>query len=232
MLEYIQGGEMFSHLKNGGKFSEIQAKFYASQVILAFEFLHSLDIAYRDLKPENILIDHLGYIKITDFGFAKRIKGRTYTLCGTPDYIAPEIILGKGYSKAVDWWTCGILIYEMAAGFPPFYANNPMKMYEKIIAGKFRIPSHFSADLKSIVKNMLQVDLTKRFGNLKHGVDDIKKHKWFSDINWISVFHKNIPAPFVPECKSPSDTSYFSSYNEKDIRKSRTAKFAEEFSNF
>ena len=114
VLEYVSGGEMFTHLRKIGKYSEENACFYASQIVLTFEYLHYLNCVYRDLKPENVLYDSNGYVKITDFGFAKIIKDRTWTLCGTPEYLAPEIILSRGYNKAVDWWALGVLIYEMS----------------------------------------------------------------------------------------------------------------------
>lgn len=116
LLEYVVGGELFTHLRRAGRFTNDMTRFYASEIVLAIEYLHSKDIIYRDLKPENLLIDHQGHIKITDFGFAKKVVDRTWTLCGTPEYLAPEIIQSKGHGKAVDWWALGILIFEMLAG--------------------------------------------------------------------------------------------------------------------
>jgi protein kinase X len=141
LLEYIPGGELFTVLRNDGSFPVDQSKFYACQIIAIFDYLHAKNIIYRDLKPENILIGQNGYLKLADFGFAKRLnEGKTFTLCGTPEYLAPEIILNKGHGKPVDWWTLGILTYEMLVGMDPFNDEDPMMVYQKIIKGKIKFP--------------------------------------------------------------------------------------------
>ncbi|XP_055597360.1 cAMP-dependent protein kinase catalytic subunit beta-like [Uranotaenia lowii] len=234
MMPFICGGEMFSLLRNCRRFGEDQAKFYAAQVLLALEYLHHLSLIYRDLKPENILIDHTGYVKVTDFGFCKIIKDRTWTLCGTPEYLAPEVIQSKGYGKSVDWWTFGILIYEMVAGYTPFYSRSAdqMQLFEKICKGKFRFPSSFSEPLRHLVKNILHVDLTRRFGNLKDGSGDIKSHAWFQGVNWIGLLNKEVEAPFKPKVHGPGDTSQFDVYNEKNMRVASKCLYAREFADF
>ena len=215
-LELINGGELFTYLRSVGRFPVDQARVYIAQIISIFEYLHSKNIIYRDLKPENILIHKSGYLKLTDFGFAKIVEGRTYTLCGTPEYLAPEIILNKGHGKPVDWWTCGILLYEMIAGIDPFSDDDPMMVYQKILKGKIKFPSGFDSNAKSLVKHLLESDLTKRYGNLKGGVKDIKGHRFFKELSWEKLINMELTPPYIPKVKSASDISNFSSYPDSD----------------
>ena len=197
-LEYVPGGEFFTHLRKAGRFNNHTTKFYAAQITLIFEYLHLDKIIYRDLKPENLLLDREGYLKITDFGFAKRVEFKTYTLCGTPEYIAPEVLLNKGHNKGVDWWTLGILNYEMLAGQPPFVDDDPMGIYQKILSGNLVFPRYFDRSARSLIKKLLTADLTKRYGCLKGGANDVKNHKWNLKFDWTSLYHRAIPAPLIP----------------------------------
>ena len=155
MMEYIIGGEFFSHLRKAGRFPNDTSRFYAAQIALVFEYLHSLMILYRDLKPENLLLDIEGHCKVTDFGFAKRVEYRTWTLCGTPEYLAPEIILEKGHGKAVDYWALGVIFYELFNGVSPFAADDPLATYQKVLDGKIDYPlkkfAHMTEDRNTSV---------------------------------------------------------------------------------
>ena len=226
-MEYIAGGELFTYLRKVGKFSASQSAFYAGNVALMFEYLHSQNVIYRDLKPENLLINPDGYLKLTDFGFAKVVEGRTFTLCGTPEYLAPEILLNKGYGKGVDWWTLGILLYEMIAGIDPFNDSDPMGIYQKILRGRILFPKTFNKDARSLVKHLLVADLSKRYGNLKRASQDVKNHRFFDIINWKLMLQKKIVAPYIPKVKSVSDTSNFKVGNigkDKDVPEINPAK--------
>lgn len=165
LMEYLPGGEMYTLLKQKQKFDVKSAIFYTAEIVCALEYLHSMQIGYRDLKPENILLDRDGHLKLTDFGFSKKIVNKTYTMCGTPEYLAPEIILLKGHDLTSDWWSLGILIYEFLAGSPPFYEDNRTKVYEKILMGKFEWPRHFDSVSRDIIKKLLNPDPTKRLGS-------------------------------------------------------------------
>lgn len=213
MMEYIIGGEFFSHLRKAGRFPNETSRFYAGQITLVFDYLHAQAILYRNLKPENMLLDREGNCKVIDFGFAKEVEHRTWTLCGTPEYLAPEIILSKGHSKAVDWWALGILMYEMLAGYPPFCDEDPLGIYQKILQGKIKFPRHVeSRHSKDLIKKLLTADLTKRLGNLKGGAEDIKKHRCFGGINWSDMLKKKLTPPIKPDVETESDTKNFEKY--------------------
>ncbi|CAM9816494.1 unnamed protein product [Chrysoparadoxa australica] len=214
VMEYVQGGELFSHLRSAVRFPDHQGKQYTAEVVLAFSYLHNLNIVYRDLKPENLLISRDGRIKITDFGFAKVVEDRTWTLCGTPEYLAPEIIQSKGHGKSVDWWALGVLIHEMLAGYPPFYDENPIGIYQKILAGRLDVPRHLDPKAKDLIKKLLTIDRTKRLGCVKGGSRAVKEHKWFAGIDWDAIYNGQIEPPFVPRIAGAGDTSNFETYPE------------------
>ncbi|KAL3282496.1 hypothetical protein HHI36_005678, partial [Cryptolaemus montrouzieri] len=222
LFEYVCGGELFSYLRNAGRFGVSSAIFYSSEIILALEYLHSKSIVYRDLKPENLLLDREGHLKITDFGFAKKLTDRTWTLCGTPEYLAPEIIQSKGHNKAVDWWALGVLIYEMLVGYPPFYDDNPFGIYEKILGGRIEWPKHLDPVAKDLIKKLLVQDRTKRLGSMKSGADDIKRHRWYKGLNWHDVTNRKLEPPILPKVSSDGDSSNFDDYPESDWKSART----------
>ncbi|RNA30494.1 cAMP-dependent kinase catalytic subunit PRKX [Brachionus plicatilis] len=234
LCEFVCGGELFTYLRNCVKFSNDTANFYSAEIVCALEYLHSLSIIYRDLKPENLLLDRDGHIRICDFGFAKKVYDRTWTLCGTPEYLAPEIIQGKGHHKAVDWWALGILVFEMLAGYPPFYDEMPFQIYQKILSGKIEWPKFIDLTAKDLIKKLLVSDRTKRLGTMKNGVEDIKNHKWFRSVDWEAVPYKKLTPPIIPRVSHDGDTSRFDRYDEenwKDVQ-SVSAKNLEPFQDF
>ncbi|TKA82623.1 cAMP-dependent protein kinase type 2 [Friedmanniomyces simplex] len=217
VMDFIEGGELFSLLRKSQRFPNPVAKFYAAEVTLAIDYLHSMNIIYRDLKPENLLLDRHGHVKITDFGFAKEVPDITWTLCGTPDYLAPEVVSSKGYNKSVDWWSLGILIFEMLAGFTPFWdSGSPLKIYENILKGRVKYPPYIHPDAQDLLGKLITADLTKRLGNLHGGSKDVMTHPWFAEVTWERLAKKDIDAPYVPPVQGGvGDASLFDKYPEE-----------------
>jgi protein kinase X len=228
LLEYVPGGELLSEARQC--FENDTAKFYAAQLVMALQYLHADNIIYRGMVPDNLLIDKTGYLKLVDFGFAKLLaEDKTFTLCGTAEYLAPEIVNSKGHGRGADWWALGIVIYEMLAGYPPFFADNPFEIYQRILKAQPRYPGHFDVNLyeginretglalpdqsrNGLIARLLQADRSRRIGCLKNGAEDIKKHKWFRGLNWAALYNKQMPAPFVPELKDDDDHHYYAAY--------------------
>ncbi|KAI7838861.1 hypothetical protein COHA_007362 [Chlorella ohadii] len=212
VMELVQGGEFFTYLQmRESPLSEDEARFYAGCVVLGLEYMHDRGIAWRDLKPENLLLDTQGYLKITDFGFAKKIpqNGKTYTLCGTPEYLAPELVTQSGHSRAVDWWAVGVLIYEMVAGYPPFYQEDRVAMFRAICSTDFKYPAHFSKELRDLVKRLLVRSTARRLGCTSGGATEVKQHPWFKGFDWDALTQRKLKAPYVPKVSGPADASNF-----------------------
>ncbi|KAK9457939.1 kinase-like domain-containing protein [Dipodascopsis uninucleata] len=213
VTDYMSGGELFWHLQKEGRFSEKRAKFYIAELILALEHLHNHDIVYRDLKPENILLDANGHIALCDFGLSKAnlaSNDTTNTFCGTTEYLAPEVLLDdQGYTKMVDFWSLGVLIFEMCCGWSPFYAEDTQQMYKNIAFGKVRFPKDvLSSEGKNFVKGLLNRNPKHRLG----AIDDARElrvHPFFNDIDWNLLVQKKVPPPFKPHITSDTDTSNF-----------------------
>lgn len=197
VLDYLPGGDLGHLLMNAGILAEKQARFYAAGTVLALEHLHKHKIIYRDLKPANILLDADGQVCITDFGLSKDIvKGSAVTICGTPEYIAPEILERKGHGRMVDWWSLGILLYDMMCGRPPFEARNNKRLFEKILREDVFIPRFLSWPAQDILRKLLVRNPALRLGI--NGVDEIRNHAFFRTVQWTQLLQKKVAAPYKP----------------------------------
>ena len=210
--EFMQGGDMFFHLHDGGiiVFNTEKTKFYIIELILALEFLHKNNMVYRDLKPENILLDAKGHIKLTDFGLSKILEeedDKAYTICGTPQYLAPEILLRQGYDKMIDWWSLGCIMYEMLTGRLPFAIKRGCKMSMKLYEKKVFFPSNIDNKAQDLIEKFLIVNPKERLGI--EGSESIKSHPFFEGVDWNLAYEKKLNPPFIPKLKSDTDLRYF-----------------------
>jgi len=217
LMEAILGGELFTVLRYNHKFSERTSRFYASCCVEAFDHMHSKDVIYRDLKPENLLIDKRGYIQITDFGFAKK-RNNTSTLCGTPEYLAPEVIRNWTQSFAVDWWGLGILIYEMVVSHPPFEDDQHLKMYQKILRVPVDYPRHVTQKCRDIIDSLLRKNFRRRLGAGVGGADAVRQHTWFKGFKWGGLAKRTLKSPYVPRIRSREDLSCFEYYPDDEFK--------------
>lgn len=208
VIDYMAGGELFFWLKKDRKFSENRCRLYAAEITLALEALNQADIIYRDLKPENILLDAEGHLRLTDFGLAKSgitgpgAEGGTKTFCGTPEYLAPEILENKGHGKAVDWWALGTLLFEMLTGLPPFYDTNVQRMYHKILHDPLKFPkgekNQVSEPARDLLRGLLERRVASRLGSGPTGAEEVKRSSFFSSLDFARVLDRGYPAEFVP----------------------------------
>ena len=212
ITEFMQGGEMFFHLHKEKRFSNEKARFYIIEIILAIEFLHKHNMLYRDLKPENIMVDSNGHIKLTDFGLSKmftKTKEKAFTICGTPQYLAPEILSDDGYDNSVDWWSLGCVMYEMLVGKAPFKIPKGSYLSADLYKKKISIPEYVTPEAKDLISKLLIPNPKNRLGYGKDGSQKIKDHPYFEGINWQDAWDRKLEPPLVPQLKSETDLSYF-----------------------
>ncbi|XP_077505308.1 cGMP-dependent protein kinase for isoform X1 [Amblyomma americanum] len=216
LLEPCLGGELWTILRDRGNFDDNTTRFYTACVVEAFDYLHARNIIYRDLKPENMLLDISGYIKLVDFGFAKKlVNGRkTWTFCGTPEYVAPEVILNRGHDISADYWSLGVLMFELLTGAPPFTDPDFMKTYNIILKGIDAIdfPRCITRNATALIKKLCRDNPNERLGYGKGGIRDIMKHKWFDGFNWEGLHTRTLKPPIIPQVRHVTDTSNFDRY--------------------
>eukprot|EP00005_Dracoamoeba_jomungandri_P001339 CAMPEP_0174254306 /NCGR_PEP_ID=MMETSP0439-20130205/3646_1 /TAXON_ID=0 /ORGANISM="Stereomyxa ramosa, Strain Chinc5" /LENGTH=348 /DNA_ID=CAMNT_0015335821 /DNA_START=507 /DNA_END=1553 /DNA_ORIENTATION=+ len=214
LLEYVPGGELFTHLRKRERFTNNVARFYIAEIILVLRYLHSLNIAHRDLKPENILLDKEGHIRVSDFGFARRVMDKAWTMCGTPEYIAPEIILSRGHDQSVDWWSLGVLMFELLVGYTPFKSKYPFEIFQKILTAPVNIPESVTPQASDLLEKLLVRDPSQRLGGNKYrnGLKEILEHPWFDGIDWDLLYQRKVQPPIVPKVSWEGDTSNYVSY--------------------
>ena len=228
LLGLVQGGELFSliHQTSYDGISEKDTKFYASGILEALSHMHRRHIIYRDLKPENVLIDRDGFPVLIDFGFAKHVVSKTYTLCGTPLYLAPEVILNRGHDKGADHWSYGCLVYEMIAGATPFYKEgmDQIQLFRTICKGKYSFPPAgvMSMEVEDLLQRFFILDPAKRLGSLARGINEIYAHSWYADIDFAELRQKEVAAPWVPNIKDPLDTTNFESWDHLEDKQKKT----------
>lgn len=217
LLQLVQGGELYSVMKkhNNMMLPERDSKFYAASILEGLHYMHYRNILYRDLKPENVLIDKDGYAVIVDLGFAKEVHGKTFTLCGTPWYIAPEVVLGRGHDKAADYWSWAILVHEMCTGDTPFQEHgvDQMTLFKGIVKGKFKISARASQNVEDLVRKILVTKPQYRLGNLSGATKDIKTHAWLKDVDFNKMAKKVFRAPWRPKVSDPLDVSAFDNWD-------------------
>uniref|UniRef100_A0A8C1EMZ5 Protein kinase C n=1 Tax=Cyprinus carpio carpio TaxID=630221 RepID=A0A8C1EMZ5_CYPCA len=208
VMEYLNGGDLMFHIQDKGRFDLYRATFYAAEIICGLQYLHSKGIIYRDLKLDNVMLDIYGHIKIADFGMCKENmlgENRATTFCGTPDYIAPEILLGQKYSFSVDWWSFGVLLYEMLIGQSPFQGDDEDELFESIRMDVPHYPRWITKEAKDLLEKLFERDPTRRLGV----VGNIRGHAFFKTINWPALEKREVSPPFKPKVKSPNDCSNF-----------------------
>jgi len=211
VMEYVNGGELFVHLSKERVFGEDRSRFYGAEILLALAYLHEQNIIYRDLKLENLLLDKDGHIKIADFGLCKEemyYGASTKTFCGTPEYLAPEVLEDSDYGRAVDWWGIGVVLYEMMIGRLPFYNRDPELLFELILMEEVRFPRNLSKNARSLLEGLLIKDPKARLGGGEDDAKEIMRHPFFQAINWQDLYDKKVQPPWKPDIKSDTDTKY------------------------